>query len=168
MRPRLAVLAAILALAISNPYPALSKGKKPDAAEDEEYNRIQEEMMAEQERSAPSDPAEPDPAADADPAPSRADAEAPPEPDAEAPQKTYPPQETINEAPAAATQGGTIAVVWVWQESKDCLWNLAKKHYDDPWKWKKIYLDNRNAILDPGVIFPKQRIVISPLETTAQ
>ena len=47
MRPRLAALAAILAFAIANPHPLLSKGKKPDATEDEEYSRIQEEMMQE-------------------------------------------------------------------------------------------------------------------------
>ena len=56
--------------------------------------------------------------------------------------------------------GSKIYTVWIWQETKDCLWNLAKKYYKDPWQWKKIYLANRNNILEPNVIFPKQKIVI--------
>ena len=37
---------------------------------------------------------------------------------------------------------------------------LLEDTYDNYWKWKKIYVANRNAILDPNIIFPKQRIVI--------
>lgn len=146
MRPRFAVLAAILALAISNPHPVLSKGKKPIAAGDDEYSRIQKEMMT--ERAA-------QPAAES-------------EPEREIPQKTYPPQESVRETAVSAPEASVVHEVWIWQESKDCLWNLAKKHYKDPWQWKKIYLENRNSILNPGVIFPKQRIVIPPLTTVSQ
>lgn len=146
MRPRFAVLAAILALAISNPHPALSKGKKPGAAGDDEYSRVQKEMMTEKAAQ---------PAAES-------------EPEREIPQKTYPPQESVRETAVSAPEGSVVHEVWIWQESKDCLWNLAKKHYKDPWQWKKIYLENRNSILNPGVIFPKQRIVIPPLTTVSQ
>ena len=54
--------------------------------------------------------------------------------------------------------------VWLWQESHDCLWNLAKKYYNDPWQWKKIYLANKYQIDDPRKIFPKQVLIIPPLE----
>lgn len=65
-------------------------------------------------------------------------------------------------APVPAKQ--QVYTVWLWQESRDCLWNLAKKYYGDPWKWKKIYLANRNQIADPSVIYPKQVLVIPPLD----
>ena len=60
--------------------------------------------------------------------------------------------------------GSKMVSVWIWQESKDCLWRLAKEYYGDPWQWKKIYLANQNLILDPNIIFPKQKIVIPPAE----
>lgn len=62
--------------------------------------------------------------------------------------------------PAAAPSEKLYHTVWLWQESRDCLWKLAKKYYKDPWKWKMIYLANRSTILDPAVIYPKQRIEI--------
>lgn len=70
-----------------------------------------------------------------------------------------------SEAPASGGQlRGSTYTVWVWQETRDCLWRLAKQHYRDPWKWKKIYLANRAQILDPNVIFPKQRIFVPELD----
>lgn len=56
--------------------------------------------------------------------------------------------------------------VWLWQESGDCLWNLAKKYYNDPWQWKQIYLANKYQIDDPRKIFPKQVLIIPPLSET--
>ena len=50
--------------------------------------------------------------------------------------------------------------VWIWQETKDCLWNIAKKYYGDPHKWQLIYEANRDIIDDPRLIYPKQRLVI--------
>lgn len=40
----------------------------------------------------------------------------------------------------------------------DCLWVIAKieKVYGDPYKWKKIYLANRDKIKDPDLIYPDQ------------
>jgi len=52
--------------------------------------------------------------------------------------------------------------VWLWQESRDCLWNIAKKYYGDPWQWKKIYLANQNQIKDPRLIYPRQELIIPP------
>jgi len=54
--------------------------------------------------------------------------------------------------------------VWIWQETGDCLWNIAKKYYGDPFKWKYIYEANRDIISDPRVIFPKQILRIPSLE----
>ena len=151
MRLRFAVLAAVLALAISNPHPALSKGKKPKPADDKEYSNIQEEIMAEKTaETAPAPEAKPEP-----------------EPERETPQETNLSQDPVKEPPVQAPEGANVHVVWIWQESKDCLWNLAKRHYKDPWQWKKIYLENRNSILNPGVIFPKQRIIIPPLASVS-
>jgi len=69
----------------------------------------------------------------------------------------------------SAVDGKTkIEKVWIWQESSDCLWNMAKEYYGNPYLWTKIYEANRNIIKDPRVIFPKQRIVIPPLEASAR
>ena len=58
--------------------------------------------------------------------------------------------------------------VWLWQESKDCLWNIAQEYYGDPWKWKEIYQANRDQIQDPRVIYPKQQLIIPPLAETKE
>jgi nucleoid-associated protein YgaU len=58
--------------------------------------------------------------------------------------------------------------VWIWQESGDCLWNIAKKYYGDPWLWKDIYEANRDQIEDPQVIFPKQVLVIPEIEDSEE
>lgn len=54
--------------------------------------------------------------------------------------------------------------VWLWQETRDCLWNLAKIYYNDPWQWKKIYLANKSQIKDPRIIYPKQELIIPPID----
>lgn len=66
---------------------------------------------------------------------------------------THPPQDSSNVK---------IQKVWIWQETSDCLWNMAKEHYGNPFLWTKIYEANRLIIKNPHVIFPKQRIVIPP------
>ncbi len=38
----------------------------------------------------------------------------------------------------------------------DCLWNIAKKLYGDPLKWKAIYRLNRRKIKNPHWIYPRQ------------
>ena len=50
--------------------------------------------------------------------------------------------------------------VWIWQETEDCLWNIAKKYYGDPHKWRIIYEANRDKISNPSVIYPRQKLVI--------
>lgn len=82
----------------------------------------------------------------------------------QAPVRLEPPATVVEEAPTVIPEGSIVHTVWIWQETGDCLWMLAKKYYGDPWKWKKIYIANRSAILDPGVIFPKQQIIIPKLE----
>jgi nucleoid-associated protein YgaU len=68
----------------------------------------------------------------------------------------------------AAAQQHQVHTVWLWQESRDCLWNLSKKYYNDPWQWKRIYLANKEQIKDPRKIFPKQVLVIPPAEEAQQ
>lgn len=53
-------------------------------------------------------------------------------------------------------------VVGTWSIDRDCLWNIAKKKgiYNDPWKWKRIYMANRDKIKNPDLIYPKQILKI--------
>jgi nucleoid-associated protein YgaU len=87
--------------------------------------------------------------------------------------------EEVTPAPVQEQQAETKAVqeqteeqqhrvhrVWLWQETRDCLWNLAKIYYNDPWQWKKIYLANQSQIEDPRKIFPKQELIIPPVDGT--
>ncbi len=48
--------------------------------------------------------------------------------------------------------------VGTWARNRDCLWNISKKPtiYDDPWKWPKIYVANRDQIKNPDLIYPKE------------
>jgi nucleoid-associated protein YgaU len=73
-------------------------------------------------------------------------------------------KEEVKKKKTAARQGDKVHKVWLWQESRDCLWNLAEKYYGDPWLWKEIYLANQDTIKDPRVIYPKQKIIIPQLE----
>ncbi len=43
-----------------------------------------------------------------------------------------------------------------WREArlKDCLWIIAKKFYNDPFKWKTIFNANKDQISDPNLIKP--------------
>jgi nucleoid-associated protein YgaU len=52
--------------------------------------------------------------------------------------------------------------VGTWETDRDCLWNIAGKKgiYNDPWKWKRIYLANRDKIKDPDLIYPSQVLKI--------
>ena len=42
----------------------------------------------------------------------------------------------------------------------DSLWEIARTHYGDPYKWPFIYRANKERIPNPNVIFPGQRLVI--------
>ncbi|MCL4538469.1 MAG: LysM peptidoglycan-binding domain-containing protein [Bacteroidetes bacterium] len=52
--------------------------------------------------------------------------------------------------------------VGTWARNRDCLWNIAKKPsiYNDPWRWPKIYMANRNQIKNPDLIYPKEVLTI--------
>jgi nucleoid-associated protein YgaU len=68
-----------------------------------------------------------------------------------------------NSAAASATpESVAVENVWIWQETGDCLWKMAKEFYGDPYLWPRIYDANRETISNPNVIFPKQQIVIPP------
>ena len=76
------------------------------------------------------------------------------------------PQAIVPAEPEELKEAKEIKIhkVWIWQETGDCLWNLAKKYYNDPWLWKVIYLANIDIIEDPRVIYPKQELIIPPLD----
>jgi phage shock protein A len=52
--------------------------------------------------------------------------------------------------------------VGTWARNRDCLWNISKKPtiYDDPWKWPKIYVANRDQIKNPDLIYPREVLKI--------
>ena len=53
----------------------------------------------------------------------------------------------------------------VWREKlKDCLWRIADRFYNDPWKWKIIYKANTDLIKDPHWIYPGWVLKIPRLE----
>lgn len=47
-------------------------------------------------------------------------------------------------------------------ERGDNLWNIAKKEsvYDDPYMWPRIYRANKEAIKDPDLIYPEQKLAV--------
>jgi nucleoid-associated protein YgaU len=71
-----------------------------------------------------------------------------------------PPAPPVTQVPP----GAKVQKVWIWQETNDCLWKMAQDHYGNPFLWPRIYEANRHLIRDPNIIFPKQEILIPPLE----
>jgi len=57
-------------------------------------------------------------------------------------------------APSSST--GTTYTV----KSGDSLSKIAKAHYGDASKWKRIYEANRNKIKNPDLIYPGQEFII--------
>ncbi|OGR84210.1 MAG: hypothetical protein A2901_06635 [Elusimicrobia bacterium RIFCSPLOWO2_01_FULL_54_10] len=169
MRLTFAVFAALLALSLLSPDPSFSKGKKPQQSEyDDAYDEqapLEEPAEPQQDIIEPSAKPESGESSAFEPQPPSSESAPAVE---ETFQETRPPQAAVKEAPVQIPEGGVLHVVWIWQETKDCLWNLAKKHYKDPWQWKQIYIANRNSILNPNVIFPKQKIVVPPLQPAVQ
>lgn len=45
-------------------------------------------------------------------------------------------------------------------ERGESLWNLARRYYDDPFQWRRIYDANTGRIDDPHWIYPGQRFMI--------
>lgn len=56
-------------------------------------------------------------------------------------------------APARAERTHTVV-------PKDCLWDLAKHYYQNPFRWRVIHAANTNIVKDPHWIYPKQVLVI--------
>lgn len=46
----------------------------------------------------------------------------------------------------------------------DCLWNIAKRYYNNPFLWQKIYLANKDKIKNPDLIYPGQVFVLPEIE----
>jgi len=42
----------------------------------------------------------------------------------------------------------------------DCLWNIASNEFGDPFKWTKIYEENKDKINNPDLIYPNQEFKI--------
>jgi len=42
----------------------------------------------------------------------------------------------------------------------DCLWNIAYNEFGDPFKWTKIYEENKDKINNPNLIYPNQEFKI--------
>ena len=48
-----------------------------------------------------------------------------------------------------------------WQEvhrvqKNDSLWKIAKRYYNDPYKWRWIFKENIKQVTDPDMIYPEQ------------
>ena len=73
-------------------------------------------------------------------------------------------QHQLNELLASLKREGAPRVYTVgsWAENRDCLWNIAKKPsvYNDVWLWPKIWQANRDAIKDPDIIYPGEKLQI--------
>jgi nucleoid-associated protein YgaU len=50
-------------------------------------------------------------------------------------------------------------IVGSWEKDRDCLWNISKKIYNDPYKWRIIYEANK-TIKNPDLIYPGQKLDI--------
>ena len=61
-----------------------------------------------------------------------------------------------------AAMAAKTYTVGTWARNRDCLWNISKKPtiYDDPWKWPKIYVANRDQIKNPDLIYPREVLKI--------
>jgi len=70
----------------------------------------------------------------------------------------------IPSVPIWPPSGSRYHKVWIWQETQDCLWNLAYLYYGNPKLWQRIYRANRDRIKTPQHIFPKQLLLIPPLD----
>ena len=79
------------------------------------------------------------------------------------------PAETLAASPAAVTEPPIteniptpqpISVrthkVWIFES----LWSISKKYYGDGSLWPLIYEANKDQIVNPGKIYPKQELVI--------
>ena len=63
-----------------------------------------------------------------------------------------------NRVANCAAMAAKTYTVGTWARNRDCLWNISKKKtiYDDPWKWPKIYVANRDQIKNPDLIHPRE------------
>ncbi|MBI5631416.1 MAG: LysM peptidoglycan-binding domain-containing protein [Elusimicrobia bacterium] len=69
---------------------------------------------------------------------------------------------------AAALSGGLALPAWPAQrhtvKKNECLWNLAKKYYGDPFLWEEIARANDVTVKNPELIFPGQMLVVPGVE----
>ena len=63
-------------------------------------------------------------------------------------------------AEAEEKEAGDTSVQTYTVVSGDSLWNIAQDKYGDGEKWRVIYDANKDAIRDPGLIFPGQELEI--------
>ncbi|MCK5399725.1 LysM peptidoglycan-binding domain-containing protein, partial [bacterium] len=49
----------------------------------------------------------------------------------------------------------------------DCLWNISKKYYDNPYLWPKIWEANP-YITNPDLIFPDDQLVIPGVDAAVE
>lgn len=63
-------------------------------------------------------------------------------------------------APARAERTHTVV-------KGDCLWDLAKHYYQNPFRWRAIHAANTNVVEDPHWIYPKEILIIPDLPDPA-
>lgn len=77
-----------------------------------------------------------------------------------------PVQQVATPTGQAATQAQQVATHTV--VPGDCLWNLAKTYYDNPWEWRRIWNANKSQISDPNLILPGWILTIPGKEAEVQ
>lgn len=68
--------------------------------------------------------------------------------------------EGLKHYPELSTGDFRTYTVRDWRIHKDCLWNISDRIYGDPWKWTDIYLENKEQIDNPDLIYPGQELRI--------
>lgn len=77
-----------------------------------------------------------------------------------------PVQQVATQTEQAATQTQQVATHTV--VPGDCLWNLAKAYYGNPWEWRRIWNANKSQISDPNLILPGWILTIPGKEAEVQ
>ncbi|MEN3013355.1 MAG: LysM peptidoglycan-binding domain-containing protein [Endomicrobiia bacterium] len=50
----------------------------------------------------------------------------------------------------------------------DCLWNIAKRFYQNPFLWPNIYEANKHQIRNPDLIYPGQVFILPDIEVSEE
>jgi len=64
----------------------------------------------------------------------------------------------------AKEQKKSFYIVGTWEKNRDCLYNISRKVYNNPWLWGDIFFANLEKIKNPKLIHPGQILEIPNLD----